>query len=158
MRLMRSGFVLVSAVLLVMSYSKAAMSKGLMRADTYKVNLFFSDSSAYEDELTLVYKDGEISGTMHVPNDFDAPIEDAKFGDVNQDELSFHITLPPKYDKMFPGGLYYRLQFRRSYPCVFAFCPSERVLDDFIGKVEVREQVKTRFIGYVVGFKKVVSR
>jgi hypothetical protein len=129
--------------------------------DNYKVDLFFGDSTPYQDELTLEYQDGHIKGMMHVPNDFDAPLEDAAF---TENVLTFHITLPAKYDQTFPGGLFYNLQFRRIDQCSTSFCPLEIETSDFIGTVEVHEprrtptsRAKITFVGYLIGFKKDIA-
>lgn len=152
------GRILMTATLAANLFSTMAKSEvATIQTDKYKVNLFFSDSALYEDELTLVYQDGQISGNMHVPNDFDAPLENPTI-DVNN-RLTFHITLPPKYDQMFPGGLFYSLQFRQLFLCEpRPFCLGEfiRVTTDFMGTVYTSQRGPRRdgFVGYVLGFKK----
>lgn len=137
--------------------STSVGSNAAASTDKYKVLLYFGDSAPFEDELTLHYDENHriTDGRMHVPNDFDADIDDVR---MVGNSLRFHLTLPPKYDQAFPGGLFYSLQFRAMKTCSdTSFCPDEVVLDDFIGHVTTGRLLEQpgKFVGYVVGFKKV---
>jgi hypothetical protein len=121
-------------------------------AYTYNMHLYFSNTQHYEDELTVTFEDnGSVTGRLHVPNDFDANIENALLND--RGELSFHVSLPAKYEQMFPGGMDYRLKFPSIDACPrISFCREFYEKDKFVGFIYPPTQSK--HIGSVVGFAK----
>jgi hypothetical protein len=142
----------------------ALSSNGNVRAadNLKKVNydllLYFSNGELYHDVLTLEF-DGlkVVKGYMHVPNDFDADLDEIEQGDdsINsQSQISFHVKLPPKYDTAFPGGLTYRLTFPTENLCPTSFCPDRVLTDRFVGLVytSTAKRPSSRYAGSVVGF------
>lgn len=117
---------------------------------TYSMHLYFTDAQHYEDELTLkVHEDLTVTGHLHVPNDFDADIQSPS---LFQERLTFHVTLPPKYDQIFPGGLDYQLIFPLVSQCPPSYCPFLVLKNTFIGFVYSPGGVK--YIGSVIGIAK----
>ncbi len=58
---------------------------------TFGIHLYF-DEKEYVDTLTLTSDDaGQFTGDMHVPNDFDGPLENLT---VTQDRLAFDLLVP----------------------------------------------------------------
>jgi hypothetical protein len=57
----------------------------------YGIHLYF-DEKEFVDEMTISQSaTGELSGRMHVPNDFDGDLENIK---VNENEISFDLLVP----------------------------------------------------------------
>lgn len=145
------------------SLAMIAAFSGAARAEpvtyNYKMILYFADTTPFEDELTIVVADdGSVTGRLHVPNDFDADIENARFDGVDGENLEFHVTLPPKYDQSFPGGLRYRLTFaelegcpRGSY-CLPTF--GKEYFAGFAYSAPKNRFPKTKYVGTVAGFLK----
>lgn len=146
-----TGFA-VSMFLTVLSRDIANAAHSPPDVYTYKMILYFGDTTPYEDELRLEFhSDGKVTGHMKVPNDFEADIERGRV-EQNSKKVKFHLTLPSKYDQMFPGGLDYNLEFP-VVGCSHSFCPEESLRESFTGIIySPRNSI---YIGSVVGFSKV---
>ena len=118
---------------------------------TYSFQLYFGDSKPYTDELTLTEAaDGKLSGSMHVPNDFDAKLEGIIKEKINGGtKLTFSVDLPEKYHQTFGIKLFYSIQFLHPDPMTVDY------KEQFIGFVtHYRDCMRPTYVGSVVGFKK----
>lgn len=110
---------------------------------SYRFYLYFGDTKPFTDDVTITIDSSRgVQGTMHVPNDFDAPLERVV---LNNGKLTFHVTLPHKYDQAFPGGLNYTFLFES--PVNSATTVN---YDHFVGFVGLPSKT---YVGSVVGFK-----
>ena len=136
--------------LFLMIVSKAAFASNHEIEGTYSFQLYFGNSKPFTDELTLKKdQDGVYSGSMHVPNDFDADLE----GIIERDsgasiELTFSIALPPKYHHSIGRRLNYRLIFLKRRPDIVNY------KEEFVGFVTKSDSFLPTYIGSLVGFKK----
>ncbi len=59
--------------------------------EVYGIHLYF-DEKEFVDEMTISRPEtGELTGRMHVPNDFDGDLENIK---LDQNEISFDLLVP----------------------------------------------------------------
>ena len=118
---------------------------------TYSFQLYFGDSKPYTDELTLTEAaDGKLSGSMHVPNDFDAILKNILKEKINGGtQLTFFVDLPEKYHQTFGKRLFYSIQFLHPDPMTIDY------KEQFIGFVTHHKiEYRPTYVGSVVGFKK----
>src|SRR6185295_13425652 len=58
----------------------------------FKIHLYFDDTAPYIDEVTLhTETSGKVTGTMHVPSDFDAVVENFS---ITGNHFSFEYVVP----------------------------------------------------------------
>jgi hypothetical protein len=117
----------------------------------YSFKLYFGDSKPFTDDLSItVGKDDKLKGHMHVPNDFDADLENITIQHFSKKlKLSFIIPLPKKYHKSFGQKLFYELYFlkRNSH--------TKGYNEQFVGFITHRKNDNSpTYVGSVVGFRK----
>lgn len=98
---------LVFALIPVIGHA-AASTKPVVHEKVYGLHLFF-DETEFVDTLTLQHQsDGRLSGTMHVPQDFDAPVSNLV---LNEKIIEFDVLVPK--NKARPADLifHYKGQF-----------------------------------------------
>lgn len=136
-RFIMAGFIALTA-------SQALAQAAANPTGTYRIYLYFGDTKPFVDDIILKIGARGIEGTMHVPNDFDAPLERPVL--TSDGKLSFHVTLPHKYDAAFPKGLDYILQFEspRASGTPLRF-------SRLIGFVE--QKTNQSYVASVVGFR-----
>lgn len=135
----------LAGLLMVTAFSAmAADVPALAPTGTYHLFLYFGNTKPFEDDLILKVSANGVEGVMHVPNDFDAPIEKPILS--SDGRLSFHVTLPHKYDAAFPHGLDYVLQFESPRAS-----GTNLNFNRFVGFVE--QPIAKSYVGSVVGFK-----
>lgn len=132
------------AGLLAFSASQAMAQAAATPTGTYRIYLYFGDTKPFTDDIVLKIGSRGIEGTMHVPNDFDAPLERPVL--TSDGKLAFHVTLPHKYDAAFPKGLDYILQFESPRASGTALR-----YDRLIGFVE--QKTTQSYVASVVGFR-----
>lgn len=139
--------VILTAILGLTSSISAYAAAASGPVGSYRMYLYFDDTKPFTDDLVLNVGPNGVTGVLHVPNDFDAAIENVQLNSLGR--LSFHVKLPPKYDTAFPHGLDYVIQFESKYssngPLNF---------ERFVGFVEQRQdQGPLAYVGSVVGFR-----
>lgn len=84
---------LISSFALLFSVSMAFADTPTKNLEgNFKIHLFFGDTAPFVDDLSVqVSPEGKVTGRMHVPNDFDADIENITF---NGSDLKFDILVP----------------------------------------------------------------
>ena len=136
---------------LLMIVGKTAFASGQLEG-TYTFQLYFGNSDPYTDELTLTRdQNGNYSGNMHVPNDFDAELEGVKVKKniLGVKELTFSIRLPDKYHEAFGKKLFYKLQFLHKSPTTINY------QEQFVGFVtHHKSDYRPTYVGSIVGFRK----
>lgn len=136
---------------LLMIVGKTAFANGQLEG-TYSFQLYFGNSEPFTDELTLkVDENGKYSGSMHVPNDFDAELEGIQVKDsaLGVKELLFSISLPGKYHEAFGKKLFYKIQFLHKSPATIGY------QEQFVGFVtHHKSDYRPTYVGSIVGFRK----
>ena len=108
---------MVRKAMMVMA-AVAVLGAGTLRAEEpieaaslagkYRLHLFFGDTKPFLDELVVrVSPEGRVTGRMHVPDDFDADIENVSFDGLGR-RLVFDLLVPK--NKSRPVDLVFRYE------------------------------------------------
>ncbi len=69
----------------------ASFASANTHEEIYGIHLYF-DEKEFVDEMTISHSEtGELSGRMHVPNDFDGDLENLK---IKNNEIAFDLLVP----------------------------------------------------------------
>lgn len=117
----------------------------------YSFQLYFGNSEPFTDELSIkLDENGNYTGSMHVPNDFDAELDGILVHTIGENiELTFSIALPEKYHEAFGKKLFYKLLFLSKSPSTIKY------QEQFVGFVtHHKSDYRPTYVGSIVGFRK----
>ena len=127
----------------LMALSLTATAGTIFSGD-YKLNLYFGDSPPFTDTIHVSHsQSGLPSGTMHVPNDFDAILDGlTKF----EDTVVFTVLVPKNASR--PDDMVFRY-------IANIFAPDSNSLAGFVDLISVagKPVTKTTYVGTFVGFR-----
>lgn len=102
---MKALSLLFSLILLTSTLSSADTSP---KTETYGIHLFFNEQE-FVDVMSLTYdKTSAVKGFMHVPNDFDGPLENIM---ITGQEITFDLFVPKNSARPEDLTFHYKGQF-----------------------------------------------
>lgn len=84
---MKQTFLLFASVFTIFTNHAVAASV----SGTYRMQLYFGDSTPFVDDMTVERSEAGLKGSMHVPNDFDGPLLNIS---ENGNEFEFDLLVP----------------------------------------------------------------